>query len=100
MQRRLLEQLAGLASAQAPVAVAGAALACMRVVMGVLGEVPLELLPRLREPVNAQLASSHACLRSQVVPWHPACHALPVTRLLLSHMLLLLLLLLMSCTCV
>ena len=66
MQRRLLERLAGLATAQARVAVAAVALECMRVVTGVLGELPVDALPRLREPINVQLVSAHACLRSQV----------------------------------
>ena len=61
-----MEKLAGLASAQAKVGVAMVALECMRLVTGVLGEVPVEALPRLREPVIAQLVCPQACLRYHV----------------------------------
>ncbi|KAK9798183.1 hypothetical protein WJX73_010462 [Symbiochloris irregularis] len=64
-QRRLLERLAELAHTRAKTVVAVTALECMRVVIGTLGEVPAEALPRLQEPLHAQLVCSHACLRSQ-----------------------------------
>ena len=69
-QRSLLQRLAALADAQAKVGVALLALECMRLVTGVLGEVPAEASAPLVGTVHAQLTSQHAALRSQVLALH------------------------------
>lgn len=66
-QRALLGKVAALlAEGKQGVPARLAALEVMRVLLGLLGEVPPEALPDLKHPVMLQLTCSHACLRHQV----------------------------------